>query len=116
MNTVYWTEDRPDEFSLDMARRAGARAGDIVAFGHTHLPWHREIGGIHFLNTGSVGRPKDGDWRARYAAVTSGESGGGNAEFEFVRVEYDLERTEAAILQSELPDEFARILRNGGSL
>jgi predicted phosphodiesterase len=116
LNTMYWTENRPDDFSLDMARRAGARAGDIVAFGHTHLPWHRETGGIHFVNTGSVGRPKDGDWRAGYAVVTFGESGGGIAEPEFVRVEYDLERTEAAILRSELPDEFARILRNGGSL
>lgn len=113
LNTVYWTEDRPDTFSLDMARRAGARAGDLVAFGHTHLPWRREIGGIHFLNTGSVGRPKDGDWRAGYAAVTYD---GGNFELDFLRVEYDLDRTEAAIRNSGLPDEFARILRTGGSL
>ncbi|MBT8405460.1 MAG: metallophosphatase family protein, partial [Gemmatimonadetes bacterium] len=57
LNTVYWTEDRSDAFCLKMASHLGAKAGDAVAFGHTHKPWHREIGGIHFVNTGSVGRP-----------------------------------------------------------
>jgi predicted phosphodiesterase len=64
LNTDYWTEDRPDSFCLKMAEMAGARRGDVIAFGHTHKPWHREVEGIHFVNTGSVGRPKDGDWRA----------------------------------------------------
>jgi predicted phosphodiesterase len=112
LNTVYWTEERPAEFSLDMARRVGARAGDVIAFGHTHRPWHRVIEGIHFVNTGSVGRPKDGDWRASYAAVTLGA---GSVEVEVLRVEYDLERAARAIRDSELPDEFAQILATGGT-
>ena len=70
LNTVYWTEDRPDEFCLKMATHAGMKPGDVIAFGHTHLPWQREVGGIHFVNTGSVGRPKDGDPR------TSPDGGG----------------------------------------
>lgn len=57
LNTVYWTEDRPDDFCLKMAAHAGARPGDVLCFGHTHKPWYREVGGIHFVNTGSVGRP-----------------------------------------------------------
>ena len=72
LNTLYWTADRSDEFCLKMAGHAGAKAGDVIAFGHTHLPWHREIGGIHFVNTGSVGRPKDGDWRAGYVLLDVG--------------------------------------------
>ena len=113
LNTVYWTEDRPDDFAREMAKRAGARPGDILSFGHTHCPWQRTIDGITFVNTGSVGRPKDGDWRACYVAVTLDE---GQAEAAFVRVEYDLERAAAAILASDLPDEFATILRTGGQL
>ena len=35
-NTTYWTEDRPDAFCLKMAAAAGAQAGDLIAFGHTH--------------------------------------------------------------------------------
>ena len=112
LNTVYWTEDRSDRFCLQMAESAGAKAGDVVAFGHTHVPWHREIEGIHFVNTGSVGRPKDGDPRAGYAIVTMD---GERAGFEFVRVEYDVKRAMEGIRASNLPADFADYLRTGGS-
>jgi predicted phosphodiesterase len=112
LNTLYWTEDRPDSFCLKMAELAAAKAGDVICFGHTHVPWHREVEGIHFVNTGSVGRPKDGDWRAGYVVL---EMGGGPPNVEFVRVEYDLERASEGIRSSELPGEFADYLRTGGS-
>ena len=111
LNTVYWTEDRPDSFCLKMAGIAGAKAGDVIAFGHTHKPWHRVIEGIHFVNTGSVGRPKDGDWRAGYVLLDVDAS---EPRPEVVRVEYDLERAMRGIRESELPDEFAEYLRTGG--
>lgn len=126
LNTLYWTEDRTDAFCLKMAERVGARPGDVVAFGHTHLPWHRVADGIHFVNTGSVGRPKDGDWRAGYVVVTVEEAPGGESSsggagtgegvvgVEFVRVDYDLPRARAAILESTLPDQFAEYLATGG--
>jgi predicted phosphodiesterase len=38
LNTLYWTEDRPDSFCTKMARMAGLREGDLIAFGHTHKP------------------------------------------------------------------------------
>lgn len=33
LNTLYWTEDRPDSFCLQMANIAGAKSGDVIAFG-----------------------------------------------------------------------------------
>ena len=111
LNTVYVTEDRPDDFLRKMAEAAGAWVGDVVCFGHTHQPWHRVVQGIHFVNTGSVGRPKDGNWRAGYVLLTVDGVGVGA---EFVRVEYDVEAAARAIIASELPDEFAEQLRNGG--
>jgi predicted phosphodiesterase len=111
LNTLYWTEDRPDEFFRTMAARAGLAAGDVIAFGHTHKPWHRELDGIHFVNTGSVGRPKDGDWRAGYVMLELGPAG---VAVEFVRVAYDLARAAAGIRASTLPDEFAVYLETGG--
>jgi predicted phosphodiesterase len=113
LNTLYWTEDRPASFCTKMARAANAKEGDLIAFGHTHKPWHREVEGVHFLNTGSVGKPKDGDWRAGYVLVEADEEIG---DVEFVRVEYDLERAVAGVRESELPDEFADQLRAGGTL
>jgi predicted phosphodiesterase len=111
LNTLYWTEDRPEDFCLKMASHAGARAGDVIAFGHTHPPWRREVAGIHFLNTGSVGRPKDGDWRAGYVLLQVGD---GPVEPEFIRVSYDLERAMKGIRASDLPDDFAEYLGTGG--
>ncbi len=111
LNTLYWTSDRSDDFCLKMAGHAGAKAGDVIAFGHTHLPWHREVGGIHFVNTGSVGRPKDGDWRAGYILLNVGE---GKPTVEIVRVPYDVERAMTAIRTSTLPADFAEFLRTGG--
>lgn len=111
LNTVYWTEDRPDSFCLKMAEAVGAKAGDVIAFGHTHKPWHRAIDGIHFVNTGSVGRPKDGDWRAGYVLS---DFGSGDPRVELVRVDYDLDRAMQAIRESDLPDDFAEYLRTGG--
>ena len=112
LNTLYWTEDRPDSFCLKMAEQAGAGRGDVICFGHTHKPWHREVEGIHFVNTGSVGRPKDGDWRAGYVILDLPASG--PVSVEFVRVEYDLEEAVRAIRASDLPDDFAEYLRTGG--
>jgi predicted phosphodiesterase len=112
-NTLYWTEDRPDSFCLDMARVAGARADDVIAFGHTHIPWLRTIEGIHFVNCGSVGRPKDGDPRACYAII---DVTGKSLDASFVRVPYEIDRTVDGITAAGLPSEFGDILRSGGSL
>ncbi len=112
LNTVYWTEDRPASFCTKMAEVAGAKEGDVVAFGHTHLPFHRVVEGIHFVNTGSVGRPKDGDWRAGYAVL---DVDGPDVRVDFIRVEYDLRRAQQAIRSSALPAFFADYLEAGGS-
>jgi diadenosine tetraphosphatase ApaH/serine/threonine PP2A family protein phosphatase len=72
------------------------------------------VSGVHFLNTGSVGRPKDGDWRAGFAVVEVDASGA--LEVEFVRVEYDVDAAADAIRRSDLPDDFAEFLRTGGKV
>lgn len=112
LNTVYVTEDRPDSFFEKMAAALGARPEDTICFGHTHKPWQRVVGGIQFVNTGSVGRPKDGDWRGCYALLEIDASG---TRVEFVRVGYDVAEADRAIRASELPDEFADFLRAGGT-
>jgi predicted phosphodiesterase len=111
LNTLYWTEDRSDDFCLKMAASVGLKAGDVIAFGHTHKPWHREVEGIHFINTGSVGRPKDGDWRAGYVRLTFADA---TAHVEFVRVPYDVDGAVRGVLAAGLPEEFAEFLRTGG--
>ena len=111
LNTLYWTEDRSDAFCLKMAESIGLKSGDMIAFGHTHKPWHREISGIHFVNTGSVGRPKDGDARAGYVVV---ELGVDEPRVQFMRVAYDVDGAVAGVRAAGLPEDFADFLRSGG--
>jgi predicted phosphodiesterase len=112
LNTVYVHQDRSDAFLAKMGVALAARPGDVVCFGHTHVPWHRVVEGVHYVNTGSVGRPKDGDWRAGYVLL---DLTGDEVSAEIVRVEYDVEAGARAILASDLPDEFAEHLRVGGA-
>lgn len=110
-NLVYVTEDRTDDFLRKMAARAGLRSGDALAFGHTHKPWTRLVDGIRFVNTGSVGRPKDGDPRAGYAIVDFESTKAPTVEF--VRVGYDVTAAKAALERAELPASFGVTLETG---
>jgi predicted phosphodiesterase len=112
LNTVYVTEDRADSFLRKMAGDVGARAGDAICFGHTHKPWARVVDGIHFINTGSVGRPKDGDPRASYVLISVD---GSTLESQAIRVSYDVEAAVRGLREAGLPDEFAEVLRSGGA-
>lgn len=113
----YLFEDR-DEKSLVRIMAFGN--ADIMAFGHTHKPYHRllknENGTYrHAINIGSVGKPKDGDNRACYVildinpetSMTKADS----LKVEFIRVAYDFENIAKAIEDSPLPNDFADMLR-----
>lgn len=118
----YLFEDRPDASFLRMMEAAHA---DVLLFGHTHKPYHKalpsegEDGATRFrhaVNTGSVGKPKDGDPRAGYVLLTlDPERGKDDAAYctvEHVRVAYDVERAAEAVEASPLPDAFAAMLRD----
>lgn len=82
---------------------------DIIVFGHTHYPYYKKTKGKLFINTGSVGRPKDGDNRACYCIVEIGT----DVNVQFVRVSYDVEKVAKEIEETELLNEFAELLRSG---
>ena len=108
---------------------------DITFFGHTHVQggfsrdgdkW-REIkpsfrsrkgpesstlkmlpGTHHLINPGSVGQPRDYDWRAAFAIYESDD-----AEITYHRVPYDLTAAQGRILMAGLPERLAARLREG---
>jgi putative phosphoesterase len=86
---------------------------EIIVFGHTHVKYHRTIDGIHFINTGSVGRPKDGDPRAGYCVLTLD---GQNVSAEQVRLPYPVETACERLLAAGLPAYFADYLRTAGNV
>lgn len=113
LNTVYWREDRSDRFCDEMIGLLRAGEGDAIFFGHTHKPWTRTFNGRTLVNTGSAGRPKDGDPRGSYAI---GHLVNDGIEVRFPRVSYDVDRAVAAIAAAGLPAELGVVLRTGGSL
>ena len=104
----YLYEDRP-EASLE--RLLEMVEADVLVCGHTHLPYHRTLGsGRHVVNAGSVGKPKDNDPRACYVILSAD---GSDLDIQFIRVPYDVEKAAKAIETTEMPDEFAMMLRQG---
>jgi len=95
----YLFPDRPDSSFLHMM--AGESANVLVC-GHTHIPFFREVNGLFIVNDGSVGRPKDGDWRAAWALLEVGEK----LWVSFRRCEYDLTPLKEAYPRSGLPERF----------
>jgi len=97
-----------------LARIAQGADCDILVFGHTHLPWVREIEGVLFVNDGSAGKPKDGDPRAAWALFDLAP--GRPPAVEIRRTPYDVAAMAAAIRAADgLPDHFARDLESGGA-
>ncbi|MBW8682835.1 metallophosphoesterase family protein [Chitinophaga rhizophila] len=96
---------------------------DIICFGHTHKPYHRVIPinhakgkrFAHAINTGSVGKPKDGDSRGSYVLIRINENSSGTdingVDVEIKRFVYDVAVAAAAIENSPLANELADMLR-----
>lgn len=118
----YLFEDREEKSLVRIMEQADA---DIMCFGHTHKPYHRiltikEGRGERFrhaINIGSVGKPKDGDPRGGYVIFSlqdhSTTMDKSSIQVEFVRFEYDVEKSAKAVENSPLPNAIAENLRKG---
>ncbi len=62
--------------------------GETLVVGHTHRPVLLDYAGITIVNTGSVGLPFNGDWRAQYVILNRTDDDTPQ-EVEFRQVEYD---------------------------
>ena len=84
---------------------------EVLVCGHTHIPYHRILpSGRHVVNAGSVGKPKDGNPQACFVVL---EASNKDLTVTFRRVSYDVERVAQAIEASDMPHEYADMLRTG---
>lgn len=118
--------------ALEPLSSAGA---DITFFGHTHVQggffwqaqrtevfrpvyqtvgqaesceWLLKPGQIYLVNPGSVGQPRDGDWRAAFAVFDTETS-----MVTFYRTPYDLRGAQEKIFAANLPQRLATRLAAG---
>ena len=118
----YLFEDREEKSLLRIMEQADA---DVMCFGHTHKPFHRILPAIpeenthyrHAINIGSVGKPKDGNPKGCYVLLTVNHNSSiwskDAVQVEFIRFDYDVEKAAKAVEDSPLPNEYARMLREG---
>lgn len=78
-------------------RQQIGRAPALVAVGHTHLPFIRQVEETLVVNCGSAGAPCDDDRRASYAQI---EWRAGQWRAKIARVAYDLAQTDRDFQQS----------------
>lgn len=127
---VHGTLMRPEDFEyifdLDTAYKMTNLMVTRIGFvGHSHVPgiFTLENGKIEYtkgpkvkiekqkrylVNVGSVGQPRDGDWRASFA-IFDRDAG----TIEIRRVEYDLPKAQKKILDAGLPEILAERLSEG---
>jgi putative phosphoesterase len=86
------TDLTPDERLAELL--AGVEQPRVVA-GHTHMQMDRTVGGIRFVNAGSVGMPYEARPGAYWAIVAN--------DVEFRNTEYDFEAAAAAIRATSHP-------------
>ena len=122
--------------ALDEASRAIQRvAAPVTFFGHTHVqggfllgngdaavlrPAYRSAddkeefvyklvqGRRYLINPGSIGQPRDGDWRAAFATYDSE-----TREVTYLRVPYDVGGAQKRIRDAQLPERLAMRLTVG---
>lgn len=109
-NEEHLEPDTPEERLRELAAMTEA---NVIICGHSHQPFAREVDGVHFINTGSVGRPDDGDPRACYAIL---EIEPGALQVQHYRLTYDVERAVAAIREQRLPEALAQMMIQGYAL
>jgi putative phosphoesterase len=80
-----WSAPMPDAQERTLVDTYGGRGASLVAYGHIHRPYVRRLPTLTVMNSGSVGLPYDGDWRASYLLLEDGVPS-------IRRVAHDLER------------------------
>jgi predicted phosphodiesterase len=126
---VHATLDRPEQWgyvfnTLDAAASFAYQETTVCFFGHTHVAgaFVRDDGvkrvrvdelkieptKKYFINTGSVGQPRDGDWRAAYCIYHVDKN-----VVEQRRLKYDVATAQDKIIKAGLPRLLAERLKLG---
>jgi len=126
---VHATLDTPHQWGyvfnqLDAAASFNYQFTNICFYGHTHAPrayirdeavrmvpldeLHIEQGKKYFINVGSVGQPRDGDWHASYCIYHPDKN-----LVELRRIEYDINTAQDKVIDAGLPQRLADRLALG---
>lgn len=94
---------RPDADQHELHELIGDTQASMIAFGHLHIAYIRDLQNLVLVDVSAVGNPKDGDLRSKWGLISWDDTEHKwNAELRYVN--YPLAATEAQILTSDLPN------------
>jgi len=88
---------KPDISDSELIEIFADKGASLIVWGHTHLPWIRQVGDFTVLNPGSLGQPRDGNPDASFAVWEDGQ-------LEIIRKPYKREITAKKIRQGPLAE------------
>ena len=103
----------PTTSQSQFVKLVGNGTYNVHIMGHSHVPFHKEVDGVHFVNPGSVGRMFDGDPRASYAILRIKS---GQCSVEHFRVPYVVDDVVEGLRNNKLPDIYGEMFRVGKKL
>jgi diadenosine tetraphosphatase ApaH/serine/threonine PP2A family protein phosphatase len=83
-------DDPQDQYIYTVSEKIFPQAVKLLFSGHTHVQILVDFEGKIYCNPGSVGQPRDGDFRAAYATLDNGK-------VNLHRVAYDIDKTVAVM-------------------
>ena len=110
---------KPHEFLFDttpherFVELATAFPYRVIVTGHSHTPYHYQLGNSHFINPGSVGRMFDGNPAVSCAVLQVGESG---IAVTHHRLAYDVSQVTSELARQRLPEIYQTMYRQGRKL
>jgi len=102
--------DAPEDRFQKLAKNSPYK---IHIMGHSHVPYHKVVDGVHFINPGSAGRMFDEDPRASFAIlkISSGKTG-----VEHFRIPYSVKEVVKGLKKNHLPDIYTNMFQIGKKL
>ena len=100
----------PDAPEARFHKLAKGSPCQIHIMGHSHVPYYKIAGGVHFINPGSAGRMFDGDPRASFAILKVYSD---KIAVEHFRIPYAVEKVVKGLKKNYLPDIYAKMFRTG---
>ena len=98
----------PDTADAEIWKIIGMMEADFVIMGHTHKPFIKKLRNKTVFNPGSVGQPRDGDWRASYALVDTTDS-----NVYLLKSTYNVELVCRRLKKRGFPSYLQYVLRTG---
>lgn len=93
----------PDAGQQELQELIGDTQASVIAFGHLHVAYIRELPNMTLLDVSAVGNPKDGDLRSKWGLVEwSDNASAWSATLRYV--DYPREETEEQIRASGMPN------------